>query len=503
MATGVDSGGTPAAEGAQDPAGVEGVVTPGSEVPGAVGPGAVTNPNLIDDFEDGDSAILALEGRAGHWGTYNDGTGTQSPEAGSGITPETGGADGTLYAVHTEGSGFSDWGAGLQVDLNNSGGGASARLPFDASTYAGISFYARGSGNVRVELLTKAIAEATLGGTCSADCNDAHGALIDIGAEWQSFTIAFAQVAQEGWGGAADFLASELLGINFKMTKTDEATPADFDFWIDELTFVAAGAVPAVPGSDPDAPESPDPPEPEPPPEPTSTPGMCSVDLGRYDGNGSVTYYTFDMGSSEVNCSYQITGHNPDTVANIYTGEGRYFGAMNTSDYNNAAMCGACVEVTRDGGRTVTVTIVDQCPIGTNPKCTAGHIDLSVEAFRQLGDQSEGHLGTGNGGATGNISWRYVPCPVDGQNVKYRLKEPDRTDWNELLVQGHRFPISSVEINGQAATRKDYNYWEPPGNMGPGPYQIRVTDRAGGVIDSTVERNGGGELDSGLQFTCQ
>src|SRR5690606_30638821 len=181
---------------------------------------------------------------------------------------------------------------------------------------------------------------------------------------------------------------------------------------------------------------------------------------GRYDGNGSVTFYTFAMGSSEVNCSYQITGRNPDTVDTIRTGDGRFFGAMNTADYNDSAMCGACVEVTRDGGRSVLITIVDQCPIATNPKCTAGHIDLSLEAFRQIGNDQEGHLGTGNGGATGNISWRYVECPVEGQNVTFRLKEPSRMDWNELLVQGHRWPITSVEIDGRAATRKDYNYWE-------------------------------------------
>jgi expansin (peptidoglycan-binding protein) len=360
------------------------------------------------------------------------------------------------------------------------------------SSYEGLSFFAKGTGDVRVEFVIGAITEASGGGTCTEDCYDAHGQSIAITSEWKRFTLRFDELSQEGWGAEAAFSAADLLGINFKMVKPDEETPAEFDFWLDQVSFLKVGEGPTA------EPE----PEPEPPPEPSSEPGTCSPELKRYDGSGSVTYYTFAMGSSEVNCSYQILGNNPDRVAHIYTGEGRFFGAMNTTDYNNAAMCGACVEVTRDGGRKVVVTIVDQCPVATNPKCQAGHIDLSLEAFRQIGSDGEGHLGTGNGGATGNISWQYVQCPVGNQNVMYRLKEPEREDWNELLVQGHLFPIASVEIDGAQATRKAYNYWEPPGNMGKGPWIIKVTDIAGGVIESYVSRTEG-ELDAQTQFTCQ
>ncbi len=490
--------GTPPVDGAPAPA--DGVPADQTETPGQPADGTPVeepgpNEALLDDFEDGDSAIFDVAGRAGHWGTYNDGTGTQSPAPGSAVTPEAGGANSTAYAVHTSGSGFSEWGGGLTVDLNNSG----TRAAYDASAYGGITFYARGSGNMRVELVTTAIAEPADGGNCAADCYDSHGKAITISADWEQHTIFFSEVDQEGWGAAADFDPSQILGINFKMTKPDEATPADFDVWLDELMFLDPGAT----GPNGETPVLDNPAEqaPEPEPiEPTSEPGMCSMDIGRYDGNGSVTYYTFAMGSTEVNCSYPIIGNNPDRVEGIYTGEGRYFGAMNTQDYNNAAMCGACVEVTRDGGRNVVVTIVDQCPVATNPKCTAGHIDLSHEAFRQLGDDSEGHLGTGNGGAAGNISWRYVECPVGSQNVTFRLKEPQRTDWNELLVQSHRWPITSVEIDGQNATRKAYNYWEPPGNMGEGPWHVRVTDAVGGVVDTQISRQ---DMDAKVQFTCQ
>src|SRR5690606_33296401 len=105
--------------------------------------------------------------------------------------------------------------------------------------------------------------------------------------------------------------------------------------------------------------------------------------------NGSITWYRFDQGTTalgDVNCSYGIH-ESPDRVNHVATGDGQYFGAINTADYANSAACGACVEIQRvDTGQSVTVTIVDQCPIGSNPKCVAGHIDLSQAAFQQLGN---------------------------------------------------------------------------------------------------------------------
>src|SRR5689334_232827 len=71
---------------------------------------------------------------------------------------------------------------------------------------------------------------------------------------------------------------------------------------------------------------------------------VCAHPFPEYTANnGSVTYYTFSMGSPAVNCGFAVTGQNPDAVAHVATGAGKYFGAMNTADYNNAATCGACV----------------------------------------------------------------------------------------------------------------------------------------------------------------
>ncbi len=240
---------------------------------------------------------------------------------------------------------------------------------------------------------------------------------------------------------------------------------------------------------------------------PKLTPGTCKADLGGAS-NGSVTYYTFAMGTTLVNCSYATHVGSPDTVDFVATNSGQYFAAINTSDYNTAATCGACIEVTRDGNRKVTVTVVDQCPIATNPKCKAGHLDLSRAAFQQIGNTgNEGYLGTGNGGDVGSISWKYVPCTPNG-NVHLKLKEPTNQFWNEVLVENASYAINKVEVlvNGAwvNAVRGAHNYWQPPegifGNVLP--YRVRVTDINGTVLETTVDLEAG-DQDTGFKMTCE
>lgn len=236
-----------------------------------------------------------------------------------------------------------------------------------------------------------------------------------------------------------------------------------------------------------------------------SEPLRCDYPAG-YE-NGSVTWYTLDQGSVEVNCSFDIKGRNPDVVDHVPFGGGQYFAAMNTADYNNAAVCGACVEVSRDDGRKVQVMVVDQCPVDTNPKCKAGHIDLSKNAFLQIGQEHEGYLGTTNGGAVGKISWKYIPCPTT-ENVSFRLKDATNRYWNEILVEGHMHPIAKVEVEidgtWQAATRKSYNYWiVGDGNMGPPPYRVRATDINGSTVEATLDLKGGAQSAGAQLAACE
>lgn len=246
-----------------------------------------------------------------------------------------------------------------------------------------------------------------------------------------------------------------------------------------------------------------------------ATDATCKFPANYSSGNGSLTWYLFSQGSAEVNCSYRIATRDPDSVEFIATGNGQYFAAMNTADYSVASMCGACVEVTRDGVQTVTATVVDQCPVGSNPKCKAGHIDLSKLAFLQVGTEVEGYVGTGNGAATGVVAWRYIPCPSVG-NVAVRYKEASNIFWNEFLVENHRNPIAKFEVmvTGAYVTaeRKSYNYFAAKSATALGaklgdlddsdwPLKVRITDINGSVIEGAMPMPSGvPRVDFGVQF---
>ncbi len=243
-----------------------------------------------------------------------------------------------------------------------------------------------------------------------------------------------------------------------------------------------------------------------------SEPTACDGDSWGARTDGSITWYTFDQGTAaigDINCSFGIAEH-PDRVGGITTGTidsfgGTHFAAINTTDYEDAATCGACVEVERvDTGAKVTATVVDQCPVGTNPKCVSGHLDLSKAAFLELATEITGYVGQRAG--VGTIHWKYVPCPVEG-GVTVRLKEPSNAYWNELVVENTRYPVARVEVfvGGEwvDATRTDYNFWTPPsGVLGGAPYLARVIDINGSSVevDFTLAagRQGGEE-----QLSCR
>jgi expansin (peptidoglycan-binding protein) len=91
--------------------------------------------------------------------------------------------------------------------------------------------------------------------------------------------------------------------------------------------------------------------------------------------------------------------------------------------------------------------------------------------------------------------------------VHFRLKEPSNLNWNQLLVENTKYPITKVEVrvNGTwvNATRQEYNFWEPPdGRFGTSPYRVRVTDVNGTVLEDTVDL-AAGDQEAANQMTCQ
>jgi expansin (peptidoglycan-binding protein) len=236
------------------------------------------------------------------------------------------------------------------------------------------------------------------------------------------------------------------------------------------------------------------------------TVGQCKDDFWPAANNGSVTRYDFKQGTSLPACAYAIThtGNGSegdwDTVEGISTGNGGYFGAMNTADFAQGAACGACVEASYNG-KKVVLTIVDECPLTgpvPNPLCVKGHIDLSRKAIRQL--EPNTNLENLKG-----VSWKYVKCPAIG-NVQARLHPNQNANWQPVVIENGLYPLKSVTLNGVNATRAGNasggNAWLATGLGQKAPYTVHATDVNNNAI--TFSYSGGSGLkDVGLQFMCQ
>lgn len=207
--------------------------------------------NMIDDLDDGDDAIIITEERAGDWYVFNDETsgGEQTPSADGSFTPEAGGPEGSSYAAHTFGSGFTEWGAGIGFDVNNGAGdetadaGAKASVgtkgTFDASAFTGVAFMAKGNVSLRAMISVLAVVAEEEGGTCvqgatDADlCDNSHGLSFNLTDSWQQYKLPFDQVTQEeGWGQTVDFDPATIVSILFQTGPGE-----DFDVWVDEIGF--------------------------------------------------------------------------------------------------------------------------------------------------------------------------------------------------------------------------------------------------------------------------
>lgn len=196
---------------------------------------------------------------------------------------------------------------------------------------------------------------------------------------------------------------------------------------------------------------------------------------------GQATWYELD--TPLVNCSYPTDTLPP------------YYGAMNTAQYADAAMCGACVRVTGPKG-SVDIQVVDQCPFDTNPICYEGHIDLNPAAFEQIGEIIDGVI---------PITWQVISCAAPDP-VRYTFKEGSSQWWTGVLVTNHRNPIVKFEIdtgggNFKEVPREGYNYFVDEDGFGTGPFTFRLTDTHGNTItDSEIPLQLGDAIAGQSQF---
>lgn len=179
---------------------------------------------LIDDFEDGDDAVLPLEGRAGFWRWARE---IDAPGTAPALMPlpRPGASRANRLAQHVKGAQLEDWGATIQFNF----------LPgcYDASNYGGLSFQARGPGRIYVSPREVSVIPIADGGTCVSDCYNPHVTKVDLDGTWRSFRVHWSELRQRGMGKPA-LDPRRLHGIAFMIRAED--TP--YDVWLDDVRFI-------------------------------------------------------------------------------------------------------------------------------------------------------------------------------------------------------------------------------------------------------------------------
>jgi hypothetical protein len=185
----------------------------------------------LDDFEDGNTQLTRLAGRAGSWWTKKDDFGSTIS-----MMPDDGGAGGSEIAMHvagrtTTGKGDENWGAGFGVDFLGQG-----RF-YDASKYAGIAFRARAGPKSSRQVRFK-IGDVNThpdGKLCSK-CWNHFGMDLTLTADWREYRVLFAEVEQEaGWGAPrpSAVTPSKLLAIDWTI-----GPGQTYDLWLDDLVLL-------------------------------------------------------------------------------------------------------------------------------------------------------------------------------------------------------------------------------------------------------------------------
>jgi hypothetical protein len=225
--TPVDVGGTTSEAGA------------GDDTPSAGAAPIDDDPNLIDDFEDGDELIFERQGRKGAWFVTNDGRGIQTPEAGAAALPSAFvlTRDGSARGMHTTGGPFQTWGAMIGTTLAADGDTASG---YDLSGYQGLELWVRSNSmlpgaakQVRLNLVTPATSSNM--SSCTP-CGDHWGADIPLTSKWVLIDVPFADLDQSGgFGGPRPPVTTmpDLTSVTSLQFQFPQGV--SFDLWLDDI----------------------------------------------------------------------------------------------------------------------------------------------------------------------------------------------------------------------------------------------------------------------------
>jgi len=202
---------------------------------------------LVDDIEDDDLKVLPADGRDAMWFESHDTT--AGAQAALKIEATAPGAPNTTKAMHYQASGLDGWGAVVGLPFN---------LCYDASAYAGFSFWikgnqaAGGTDQALLALHTPISEPEASGGACKdlPNCYNHFSAdVFTVPTTWTRYTFTWSQFKQgAGWGiqAPAGYVPQkQILAVTispvYPGTDPSKIMDKSFDVWIDQVSFDLSG----------------------------------------------------------------------------------------------------------------------------------------------------------------------------------------------------------------------------------------------------------------------
>jgi hypothetical protein len=197
---------------------------------------------LIDDLEDGDGLIRVADARHGEWYVTGDPGCRLAPKVVEPKKPP--GKNASRFAMHVGAESCTSWGFQMGLLLNHEG----VACAYDARVYDGVYFWARSAGGeltVTFAVATRQTLPRNYGGdgTCESvpdACWDHYRKEFLLTPEWRRYSVTWRDLAQSGWGKAAEFDVAKLGTLLWGA----KGQPAFAEFWVDQIGFFA-GSPPA------------------------------------------------------------------------------------------------------------------------------------------------------------------------------------------------------------------------------------------------------------------
>ncbi|HET9958045.1 MAG TPA: hypothetical protein VFQ61_26290 [Polyangiaceae bacterium] len=147
--------------------------------------------DMIDNFEDQDLLLTRVNGRVGSWSPFGDGSDGSAAELKT--EPIPGRRAASAQALHYSGAGFTDWGSGFGFDFSNNSSNENTKKPWNASTYKGVTFWAKSANDSSFTLQLLDRNTHVAGGVCQT-CECAWGKSLELSSEWQRYIVLFSEL---------------------------------------------------------------------------------------------------------------------------------------------------------------------------------------------------------------------------------------------------------------------------------------------------------------------